>query len=45
MSGVSCEERHEGKEKNKGDYVICSFNKIEEMQLEVVLIIRRVLRV
>ena len=30
--------------KKKKDYVICGFNKIEEMQLEVVLIIRRVLR-
>ena len=31
------------RKKKKGDYVICGFNKIEEMQLEVVLIIRRVL--
>ena len=30
--------------KKKGDYVIRGFNKIEEMQLVVVLIIRRVLR-
>ena len=37
MSGVSCE----GKEKKKGG--LCGFNKIEEIQLEVVLIVRRVL--